>query len=203
MQSPSRRSAMDAPQPAPTKTVTEVISVARLSTAVFSAIALLFSIGALIVASDHKTSNKTTTQGGVVSGASAVLTAANIPSGATPVTLSELKIEPNMIMVNKGGVLKVTNGGAIQHTLSVEGTDLVTPTLDPKAVAGLSLSSLAPGDYKVSCTIPGHKAAGMVADLMVTGDGATTAAGAGSSSGTKSADAMDAEMAGPTKAFPA
>ncbi|HMC04666.1 MAG TPA: multicopper oxidase domain-containing protein [Actinomycetota bacterium] len=195
---------MDAPQPAPTKTVTEVISVARLGTAVFSVIALLFSLGALIVASDHKSGTKTTTQSGAVSGTSAVLTAANIPTSATPVGLSELKIDPAMVMVNKGGVLKVTNNGAIQHTLSIEGTDLVTPTLDPKGMAGLSLASLAPGDYKMSCTIPGHKAAGMVADLMVMGEGAAAAAaGSGSGSTTMSADAMDAQMAVRTKAFPA
>ena len=194
---------MDAPRPAPTTTVTEVISITRLSTAVFSVLALLFSLGALIVASDHEKSGQTATQSGSVSGASAVLTAAAIPNNATPVTLSELKIEPTMIMASTGGVLKVTNNGAIQHTLQVEGTDLVTPALDPKGVAGLSLSSLAPGDYKVSCTIPGHKAAGMVGDLMIMGEGATTAAGTGTSSATQSADAMDAEMAVRTKAFPA
>src|SRR5581483_10821020 len=170
---------------------------------VFAALALLFSLGAVLVASDHKSDATTTTQAGAVSGASAVLAAAAIPSDAAAVTLSELKMEPSMIMVNKGGALKVTNAGAIQHSLAVEGTDLVTPTLDPKGVAGLSLSSLAPGDYKVSCTIPGHKAAGMVADLMVMGDGAPAATGSSSGSKTMTADQMDAQMAVATKAFPA
>jgi manganese oxidase len=51
--------------------------------------------------------------------------------------------------------------------------------------------------------MPGHKAAGMVAGLMVMGDGAAPAASS-ASSGAKSADAMDdAEMAVRTKAFPA
>jgi manganese oxidase len=194
---------MDAPQPAPTRTVTEVISVARLGTAVFSVIAVMFSLGALIVASDHNTSGqKTVTQAGAVSGASAVLAAAAVPGNATPVTLSEFKIDPAMVMVDKGGVLKVTNSGAIQHSLAIGGTDLVTALLDPKGVAGLSLSSLAPGDYKMSCTVPGHKDAGMVADLMVMGDG-TAAAGPTTGSSTVSADQMDAQMAARTKAFPA
>jgi len=198
---------MDAQQPAANRTVTDVISVARLGTAVFSVIAVMFSLGALIVASDHNGGGtKTLAQAGAVSPTSAVLAASAIPSSATPVTLSEFKIDPAMVMVTRGGVLKITNTGAAQHALAIEGTDLVTPTLDPKGVAGLSLASLAPGDYKLSCTIPGHKAAGMVGDLMVMGDGGTAAgpgAGSGPGSGTTSADQMDAQMAVRTKAFPA
>src|SRR5204862_222763 len=87
-----------------------------------------------------------------------------------------------------------------QHTLSVEGKDLVTPTLDPKGVAGLSLRGLAPGNYTLSCTVPGHKGAGMSAELMITGGGGETASG-GSGSQAMSADEMDAAMAAPTKAF--
>ena len=45
---------MDAPHPsAPAGQVTE-ISVARLGTAIFSVLALMFSFGALIVASNHR-----------------------------------------------------------------------------------------------------------------------------------------------------
>ena len=192
---------MDAPHPsAPAGQVTE-ISVARLGTAIFSVLALMFSFGALIVASNHRGSGTSQqVQGGAVE-TSTALAASAIPSTATEVTLSEFAITPKMVMVNKGGALKVTNNGAAQHTLSVEGTDLVTPTLDPKGVAGLSLASLALGDYKLSCTIPGHKAAGMTADLMVMADGATAAAASGT--GPTNADAMDAMMAVRTKAFPA
>ena len=143
---------MDARQtPAPNQPVVE-IKLTRLATAIFSALALMFSFGALVVASD-----------------------------------------------NKGGVLKVTNKGAAPHTLSVEGTDLVTPELQPNATAGLSLASLAPGNYTMSCTIPGHKAAGMTAELMVMAGGAAAHAGQGATN----ADQMDATMAARTKAFPA
>jgi uncharacterized cupredoxin-like copper-binding protein len=62
-----------------------------------------------------------------------------------------------MVIVKKGGVLKVTNDGAGQHPLSVEGTDLVTPTLNPKDAPGLFLRALKPGPFTVQCTIPGHK----------------------------------------------
>jgi FtsP/CotA-like multicopper oxidase with cupredoxin domain len=67
-------------------------------------------------------------------------------------------------------------------------------------VSGLSLASLAPGNYTFACTIPGHKAAGMTGELMVMADGQTAAAGTGSAT---NADAMDATMAVRTKAFPA
>ncbi|HYT38932.1 MAG TPA: multicopper oxidase domain-containing protein [Acidimicrobiia bacterium] len=196
---------MTAPQsPVPVRPVTE-ISITRLATAIFSALALMFSFGALIVASGNKGSDKVTQAGSVTAKAvSAVLDASAVPAGATAVTLSEFSINPKMVMVEKGGVLKVTNTGATQHTLAVEGTDIVTPTLDPKGMAGLSLASLAPGSYAMSCTIPGHKGAGMTAELhvMAAGDTATAAAGSDPASST-AADAMDATMAARTKAFPA
>jgi uncharacterized cupredoxin-like copper-binding protein len=64
-----------------------------------------------------------------------------------------------MVMSEKAAVLKVTNNGAAQHTLSVEGTDLVTPSLNPTDASGLSLGALAPGTYTISCTIPGRRRA--------------------------------------------
>jgi hypothetical protein len=141
---------MDAPQPpVPARPVVE-ISIMRLATTIFSCLALMFSFGALIVASDKGGSGKVVQSGSVnATPASAVLDSSAIPGGATAVTLSEFSISPKMVMVDKGGVLKVTNDGAAQHTLSVEGTDLVTPTLDPKGTAGLSLASLAPGSHDV------------------------------------------------------
>ena len=187
---------MDVPQPTtPARPVTE-ISIARLATTLFSALALMLSFGALVVASD-KGGSKTVAQAGSVQATSAVIDAASIPATATAVALTEFSIEQKMVMVEKGGVLKVANKGAAPHTLSVEGKDLATPTLNPSDVAGLSLASLAPGNYVLSCTIPGHKAAGMTAELMV------MAAGGAAAVAPMSADAMDATMAARTKAFPA
>jgi FtsP/CotA-like multicopper oxidase with cupredoxin domain len=98
-------------------------------------------------------------------------------------------------------VLKITNGGAIQHTLSVDGKDLVTPTLEPKGVAGLALKGLAPGSYTLSCTIPGHKTAGMTAELQIMAGGGETASGGSGHNREMTADEMDEAMAAPTKAF--
>jgi FtsP/CotA-like multicopper oxidase with cupredoxin domain len=193
-----RREQVDAPQP-PTSTHRVVdISFPRLATTLIAFLALMLSVGALVVAANKN--DTTAVQQGSVEATSAVLDAKAIPAGASPVSLKEFSFDPKMVMATKGGALKVANDGGTQHTLSIEGTTLVTPTLEPSNVAGLSLASLAPGNYTVVCTIPGHLAAGMTGELMVMADGATHAAGTGAAT---SADAMDAEMAVRTKAFPA
>jgi uncharacterized cupredoxin-like copper-binding protein len=187
---------MDAPQPpTPAPRVIE-IGFPRLATTLFALFALTLSVGALVVAT-NKDDTKAV-QAGSVEATSAVLDAKAVPAGASAVSLKEFAFEPKMVMATKGGVLKVANDGATQHTLSIEGTTLVTPTLDPSNIVGLSLASLAPGNYTLVCTIPGHQAAGMTGELMVMADAATHAAGTATS-----ADAMDAEMAVRTKAFPA
>ena len=181
--------------PAP---IRQVVELTRLSTALFSVLALLVAFGALAVASGTKDSGGKTVQAGAVK-TSTVLEGSAIPAAATAVTLKEFAFDPKMVMVDQGGVLKVINKGAAPHILSVEGTDLVTPELQPNGTVGLSVGSLAPGNYKLSCTIPGHKAAGMTAELMVMTGGAAEHAGTAA----MSADQMDATMAARTKAFPA
>jgi manganese oxidase len=191
---------MDTQQtPAPARPVGEV-SITRLATALFSGLALMFSFGALIVASNNHGATKVAQSGTVKDSASGVVDQSAIPSGAVAVSLAEFSFTPKMVMVEKGGVLKVTDGGATQHTLSVEDADLVTPTLNPKDTVGLSLAALEPGAYTISCTIPGHKAAGMTGELHILAAGQTVTAG---SVAPTNADAMDAAMAARTKAFPA
>jgi manganese oxidase len=179
---------MDAPQPpAPANRVVE-ISFPRLTTTLFALLAVMLSIGALVVATNKDAA--TTVQAGSIEPSAA---------GASPVSLKEFSFDPKMVMATKGGALKVANDGAIEHSLAIDGTKLATPTLDPGAVAGLSLAGLAPGNYTFVCTIPGHQAAGMTGELMVMADGETHAAG----TAPMNADAMDADMAVRTKAFPA
>ncbi|HEV8627035.1 MAG TPA: multicopper oxidase domain-containing protein [Acidimicrobiia bacterium] len=194
---------MDAPHtPPPAQPVVEV-SITRLATSIFSVLALLFALGALVMASDTYSSGQKATQAGAVAPAantSSVLEGTAIPATAVAVSLTEFAINPKMVMVGKDGVIKVTNAGAIQHTLTVEGKGPETPTLDPKGVAGLSLKGLPSGSYTLSCTIPGHKAAGMTADLQVMDGESAGSAGAGNGDA-MSADEMDEMTAGPTKAF--
>jgi FtsP/CotA-like multicopper oxidase with cupredoxin domain len=182
------------PTPSPAQPVVEV-SIAKLATTLFSFLALMLALGALVMSSEART--KALHQNGAATAVKtgAVLEGSAIPSTAVPVSLTEFGVAPKMVMAAKDGVLKVTNDGAIQHTLEVEGKNLVTPTLDAEGVAGLSLEGLEPGSYALSCTIPGHKSAGMTADLHVMAAGETHATAA------MTADEMDEMMAGPTKAF--
>jgi FtsP/CotA-like multicopper oxidase with cupredoxin domain len=187
---------MDAQQsPAPLK---QVVELTRLSTALISVLALLVAFGAVIVASNKSDDGGEAVQAGSVK-TSTVLDATAVPATATAVTLKEFSFDPKMVMVDAGGVLKVTNKGAAPHVLSVDGTDLATPELQPNQTAGLRVDSLQPGNYTLSCTIAGHKAAGMTGDLHVMAGGAATHAGTSA----MNADQMDATMAARTKAFPA
>jgi uncharacterized cupredoxin-like copper-binding protein len=64
----------------------------------------------------------------------------------------------------------VQNAGKIEHDLAIEGPGLSgetkTPLIKPGGSAKLTVS-LATGSYTIYCTVPGHKAAGMVAKLTV------------------------------------
>jgi FtsP/CotA-like multicopper oxidase with cupredoxin domain len=130
------------------------------------------------------------------------------------VALSEFAISPSAITADVAGGLQVTNNGTVQHNLAIEGTSLATPMIDPGKSFHLDLSSLKPGDYKVSCQVPGHKEAGMTADLHLTQGGSTqVAAGAAtdssmpgmdmSSSSSMTPDQMDQAMKDSIGAFPA
>ena len=183
--------AQNAPVPA-----RQVVELTRLSTALFSILALLVAFGALIVA--DRSDGGATTQAGAVK-AGAVLDGAAVPAAATAVALKEFAFDPKMVMVDAGGVLKVTNKGAAPHILAIKGTGLTTSELGPNATAGLKVDSLQPGNYTLVCTIAGHEAAGMTGDLHVMSGGAAQHAG----TATMNADEMDALMAERTKAFPA
>jgi plastocyanin len=94
------------------------------------------------------------------------------------VNLSEFAISPSPIAVTPGGRLAVTNNGVQIHNLFVEGSDPPAATADLASGASetLDLSSLDEGTYTVSCTIAGHREAGMVAQLVI-GDTTTTTGG--------------------------
>jgi nitrite reductase (NO-forming) len=85
------------------------------------------------------------------------------------VELGELYVEPNRVEVPAGVtlVLNVTNAGAVQHDLKLDGTT-GTAMLDPGASETIEL-----GPFEESaqawCTVPGHKQAGMLMDIVVEG----------------------------------
>ncbi len=105
-------------------------------------------------------------------------------AGAEPltvqVTLTEMAIEPATIEVAAGQelIVEVTNAGTMAHDLKVGG-QTGTEMLEPGASATVSLGAF-DADTQAWCTVPGHKEAGMVTDIVVTGapSAAPTAAAA-------------------------
>jgi uncharacterized cupredoxin-like copper-binding protein len=181
---------------------------------IFAGICLLSSALALGLASRAESEAKTIKAGGQP--------AAGAAKSTPMVHLSEFQIQPAVITASAGGTLQVMNVGSMTHNLTVEGTKLATSMIAPGGAAELVLTGLAPGTYTVSCQVPGHRDAGMHAQLKIaaasgaapagvngmamgSATGATGAvAGSTSSQMTPTqAAAMDAAMAKSTKAFPA
>ena len=109
--------------------------------------------------------------------------------GPSEISLSEFQINGNL-NVPAGSSLNVSNAGTQVHNLRIEG-DGGTKDIQPGGSEELSLADLKPGTYKVFCSIAGHQAAGMEADLTVgaaAGGGSAAAAGGEASSTTAKAD---------------
>lgn len=127
-------------------------------------------------------------------------------SPTATVQLSEFKIEPSDITVASGGTLDVMNMGTGPHNVTIVDTDIKTPDIAPGESSALALTGLAPGDYTVICSVPGHEPAGMKATLTVTEGAAGVASSPSGSSTTPtsmSAAEMDETMAARTAEFPA
>ena len=132
------------------------------------------------------------------------------------VALTEFALTPQMVVAAAGDTLKVTNKGTVAHNLTIEGTSLATPLIDPGKSETLDTSSLKAGEYILSCNVPGHKASGMQGMLHLgsaSGSVAAAAPAATTGSGltpeeasagmTMNAAAMDKGMHDSTVAFPA
>jgi uncharacterized cupredoxin-like copper-binding protein len=107
-------------------------------------------------------------KGGEKSGAAA----APGPPKTVPVTESEFKIAlpPESKLAGGNYTFAVKNAGKIGHDLAITGAGLSgtpkTPLISAGGTSKLTVS-LKPGTYTLYCTVPGHKAAGMVAKLTI------------------------------------
>lgn len=81
------------------------------------------------------------------------------------VSLRDFAIDPGDARVAAGAVLQITNDGAIQHNLAVDGA--ASDMLAPGSAGTLDLSELEPGTYTMICQVPGHEAAGMKGTLVI------------------------------------
>jgi nitrite reductase (NO-forming) len=112
-----------------------------------------------------------------------------VATGGEPVTvqieLGDLYVRPSSIDVpaNTELIVEVTNVGAMAHDLKLEG-ETGTELIEPGGRASASLGVVSETTTQAWCTVPGHKEAGMVLDINVTGTATRTASADGVSSGT-------------------
>lgn len=123
-------------------------------------------------------------------------------SGGGPRTfdieLGDLFVRPSSIEVPSGTevIVNVTNTGAMAHDLKLNGetgTEMLASGTKAKVSLGVVTASI-----QAWCTVPGHKAAGMVLDIVVTGAASSTehvmATGTTPGSGQSAAASPDATI---------
>jgi len=95
------------------------------------------------------------------------------------VELGDLYVEPSSVEVPAGTelIVKVRNAGAMPHDLQLQG-ETGTAMLDPGDEEQVSLGVMEQAT-EAWCTVPGHKEAGMVLDIQVTGAPASSDGGHG------------------------
>jgi nitrite reductase (NO-forming) len=112
------------------------------------------------------------------------------------ISLTEMAVTPASIEVPAGTevVVNVTNDGTMPHDLALDG-EVGTAMLDPGESEEVSLG-VVEATTQAWCTVPGHKDAGMVMDIVVTG-GADTGVALASGQGDAYGDtaSWDAEAA--------
>ena len=75
-------------------------------------------------------------------------------------------------VANKGTVsFGVFNAGILAHRLRLDGDEDFSLTVTGNAQTSVDRSTLAPGSYTIFCEIPGHREAGMEAEIFVQNQG--------------------------------
>jgi manganese oxidase len=130
------------------------------------------------------------------------------------VELSEFAFTGDLTAPAGRVMIDVSNGGSMEHNLTLVDPNVQGTNLAPGASETLDLGELAAGTYQLICTVPGHADSGMTADLVIT-DGAATDTGstdgdatamgdmAGMDHSAMSGDEMDQAMVESMLAFPA
>ena len=116
------------------------------------------------------------------------------------VELGELYVKPSSIDVPAGGTvtLMVHNAGTMAHDLKLNG-ETGTMMLAPGESEEITLGPIS-ATTQAWCTVPGHKEAGMVLDLVVAGSSGDHSSG-GTSGGTTSTGAVIDAAAEPSAEF--
>jgi manganese oxidase len=149
---------------------------------VFSSFALAFGFCALAIAANALTTSEDAKSVAAVGGA------------GTKVTLTEFKIDPQMVMVDEGATIAVTNGGTVEHDLAVKGTDAKTEMLKGGESGSLDVSGLEKGTYTLLCEVAGHEGAGMKATLMIGMSHGSAGGDSGNDAALRAADPQNNKM---------
>jgi nitrite reductase (NO-forming) len=122
--------------------------------AVMSMLALAISVVAIVVAGGAD-DERTTPEGAG-------------PVMMVPIELGDLFVKPDRVEVPAGMhlMVEVTNNGDLVHTLNLEG-DAGTDRLQPGDSQTVDFGVI-DADTQAWCTVPGHKEAGMLLDIVVT-----------------------------------
>jgi nitrite reductase (NO-forming) len=120
--------------------------------AVGAVLALVFGLVALVVAGEGDGSPGRTTG----------------PVETVAVELGDLFVEPDRVEIPSGSHLQVevTNGGDLMHDLTLEG-ETGTDRLESGETQTADFGVI-DADTQAWCTVPGHKEAGMLLDIVVT-----------------------------------
>lgn len=90
------------------------------------------------------------------------------PGMTVNVEAHDISFTPKELQATAGDVtIRYTNSGAIQHTLLIDGKDGFKLDVMKSGDADTGMVKLAPGAYTMYCDVPGHRAAGMEARLVV------------------------------------
>ncbi len=81
------------------------------------------------------------------------------------VTLADFSLDPGSAEIAAGGTISLTNEGAVQHDLVVGVAN--SEMVEAGAEGELVLTDVAPGDYTMYCSVPGHREAGMEGAISV------------------------------------
>jgi uncharacterized cupredoxin-like copper-binding protein len=90
---------------------------------------------------------------------------------AISISETEFKLDPSSVQVDQAGTVtfRVTNDGAVDHALEVEGQGVEeeTETIKPGESAELTVDLSKEGSYEIYCPIDGHRDSGMEGTLTV------------------------------------
>ncbi len=89
-------------------------------------------------------------------------------AAALVIEASEFKYEPTDLAISSAGssTISLVNKGFVEHDFTIDELEFQIAVVVGETSEG-TLTDVAPGSYEFYCTIPGHKAAGMVGTLTV------------------------------------